>query len=59
MRFLHLSTSRPLFVVAGFQASISGRFWVSTEEHSVRVTPGGGIEHRYTHDDPWILVADE
>jgi hypothetical protein len=28
-------------------------------EHSVRVTPGGGIEHRYTHDDPWIRVADE
>ncbi len=26
------STSRSLSVVAGFQVSISGRFWVSTEE---------------------------
>ena len=29
------STSRPLRVVAGFQVSISGRFWVSTEAFTV------------------------
>jgi hypothetical protein len=28
------STSRPLRVVAGFQVSISGRIWVSTEARS-------------------------
>ena len=32
--FLPLSTSRPLSVGAGFQLSISGRFWVSTEENA-------------------------
>jgi hypothetical protein len=32
MRSPPASTSRLLRVVAGFQVSISGRFWVSTEE---------------------------
>jgi len=32
MRSPPASTSRLLRVVAGFQVSISGRFWVSTED---------------------------
>ena len=37
------STSRPLLVMAGFQVSINGRFWVSTE---VRNKPDGMVVGR-------------
>jgi hypothetical protein len=53
MRSPPASTSRLLRVVAGFQVSISGRFWVSTEEvstHGLAVARGRLVEDRTAGD---------